>query len=284
MGSRSAVSWCCRTSKSRQTHWILCCGRRERLQIVLGAAQGLAYLHEELEIQVIYRDFKSSNVLLDDDFKPKLSDFGLAREGPTAGHTHVSTASDVWSFGVVLYEILTGRRSLERDRPRSEQKLLEWIKQYPADSRKFAMIMDPRLENKYSLNAARKIAKLADSCLVKSAKDRPKMSKVVETLKQIVQVSGTASPPTKFVEDGEDKMTDEKPAKQMGSSESAKRRMAHLAKISEHVGGVSRRRFMIMQRAKYLGRDSTEGHWSRGVRARASAVTSEVETFGLCDY
>ncbi|KAL0346522.1 UNVERIFIED_CONTAM: putative serine/threonine-protein kinase PBL19 [Sesamum calycinum] len=242
-----------------------------QIAIVLGAAQGLAYLHEELEIQVIYRDFKSSNVLLDDDFKPKLSDFGLAREGPTAGHTHVSTAvvgtygyaapdyietghltskSDVWSFGVVLYEILTGRRSLERDRPRSEQKLLEWIKQYPADGRKFAMIMDPRLENKYSLNAARKIAKLADSCLVKSAKDRPKMSKVVETLKQIVQVSGTASPPTKFVEDGEDKMTDEKPAKQMGSSESAKRRMAHLAKISEHIGGVSRRRFMIMQRAK----------------------------------
>ncbi|PRQ60943.1 putative transferase, protein kinase RLK-Pelle-RLCK-VIIa-2 family [Rosa chinensis] len=53
-----------------------------RLQIMLGAAQGLAYLHEGLEVQVIYRDFKSSNVLLDEDFKPKLSDFGLAREGP----------------------------------------------------------------------------------------------------------------------------------------------------------------------------------------------------------
>ncbi|KAK6120732.1 hypothetical protein DH2020_045523 [Rehmannia glutinosa] len=242
-----------------------------RLQIVLGAAQGLAYLHEEIQVQVIYRDFKSSNVLLDDNFKPKLSDFGLAREGPTAGHTHVSTAvvgtygyaapdyietghltskSDVWSFGVVLYEILTGRRSLERDRPRPEQKLLEWVKQYPADSRKFGMIMDPRLENQYSLSAARKIAKLADTCLVKSAKDRPKMSKVVETLKEIVRVSGIESPPTKYAENAEDEGKEEKPTKQLGASESAKRRMAHLAKISEHVGGISRRGFLIMQRAK----------------------------------
>ncbi|XP_062027297.1 probable serine/threonine-protein kinase PBL20 isoform X2 [Rosa rugosa] len=59
---------------------------------MLGAAQGLAYLHEGLEVQVIYRDFKSSNVLLDEDFKPKLSDFGLAREGPKGDRTHVSTA------------------------------------------------------------------------------------------------------------------------------------------------------------------------------------------------
>ncbi|XP_017698071.2 probable serine/threonine-protein kinase PBL19 [Phoenix dactylifera] len=181
-----------------------------RLQIALGAAEGLAYLHEGLEIQVIYRDFKASNVLLDKEFKPKLSDFGLVREGPTEGNTHVSTApvgtygyaapdyietghltieSDVWSFGVVLYEILTGRRTYERNRPQNEQKLLEWVKQFPAESRRFSMIMDPRLRNQYSLKAAREVAKLANSCLVKNRKDRPKMREVVECLKQAIQMN-----------------------------------------------------------------------------------------------
>lgn len=162
---------------------------------------------------------------------------------------HLTSKSDVWSFGVVLYEILTGRRSLERDRPKSEQKLLEWVKQYPADSRKFGIIVDQRLQSDYSLSAARKIAKLADSCLVKSAKDRPKMSKVVETLKQIVQVAKAESPPAKYADEEATKEEEAGPAKAMGAAESAKRRIAHLAKISEHIGGVSRRRFMIMQRA-----------------------------------
>ncbi|KAG6633572.1 hypothetical protein I3843_12G056200 [Carya illinoinensis] len=185
---------------------------KTRLEILLGAAEGLAYLHGGLEVQVIYRDFKSSNVLLDEDFKAKLSDFGLAREGPRGDHTHVSTAvvgtygyaapeyvetghlttqSDIWSFGVVLYEILTGRRALERNRPTSEQKLLDWVKQFPANSRRFSMIMDPRIRNQYPLAAAQKIAKLADSCLNKNAKDRPTMSQVVEILKEATQIPET---------------------------------------------------------------------------------------------
>ncbi|MED6194592.1 putative serine/threonine-protein kinase pbl19 [Stylosanthes scabra] len=185
-----------------------------RLEIMLGAAQGLAYLHEGLEIQVIYRDFKSSNVLLDENFHSKLSDFGLAREGPQGDHTHVSTAvvgtqgyaapeyiktghlkvqSDMWSSGVVLYEILTGRRSLERNCPPPEQKLLDWVKQYPAYSNIFTMIIDTRLRNQYSLPAAREVAKLAESCLKKNPEDRPSMNKIVEGLKHALQISEMTS-------------------------------------------------------------------------------------------
>ncbi|GLT34678.1 hypothetical protein SLA2020_091810 [Shorea laevis] len=187
---------------------------KRRLEIMLGAAQGLAYLHEGLEVKVIYRDFKSSNVLLDENFKPKLSDFGLAREGPTGDRTHVSTAvvgtygyaapeyvetghltiqSDIWTFGVVLYEILTGRRTVEKNRPTREQKLLDWVKEFPPDSKRFTMIIDPRLRSQYPINAARKIAKLANSCLAKNAKERPTMSQVVESLKEIIEESEQAS-------------------------------------------------------------------------------------------
>ncbi|TYI53784.1 hypothetical protein E1A91_D11G029300v1 [Gossypium mustelinum] len=187
---------------------------KTRLEIMLGAAQGLAYLHEGLEVKVIYRDFKSSNVLLDESFKPKLSDFGLAREGPTGDRTHVSTTvvgtygyaapeyidtghltiqSDIWTFGVVLYEIITGRRTVERNRPTSEQKLLEWVKNFPPDSKRFSMIIDPRLRNDYSFSAAQKVGQLAKSCLNKNAKERPTMSQVAESLKQAIQESQEGS-------------------------------------------------------------------------------------------
>ncbi|KAI3731934.1 hypothetical protein L1987_63127 [Smallanthus sonchifolius] len=211
---------------------------QRRLQIMLGAAQGLAYLHEELEAQVIFRDFKTSNILLDGDFNPKLSDFGLAREGPTEGNTHVSTA-------------VIGRRSLERNRPREDQNLLDWVRRHPIDSKKFGIILDPRLEARYSLTDARKIAKLADSCLLKSAKDRPKMSQVVESLKQILQAPSEGSPSNKSfekVEDESEELTESSNSTEV--SESSKRRLAQLAKLSEHVGGFSKKGFMIMHRAK----------------------------------
>ncbi|XP_058099255.1 serine/threonine-protein kinase PCRK1-like isoform X2 [Magnolia sinica] len=209
-----------------------------RLKIAQDAARGLAYLHEEMDFQLIFRDFKTSNILLDKDFNAKLSDFGLARQGPAEGLGHVSTSvmgtvgyaapeyihtgrltakSDVWSFGVVLYELITGRRSVDRNLPKSEQKLLDWVKPYISDSRKFYIIVDPRLESQYCVKSAQKLAALANRCLMKQPKSRPKMSEVVEALGQIIDalyggsqqatnevqdVKGDAMGPTETVKEG----------------------------------------------------------------------------------
>ncbi|XP_043705293.1 serine/threonine-protein kinase PCRK1-like, partial [Telopea speciosissima] len=186
-----------------------------RLKIAQDAARGLAYLHEKMEFQIIFRDFKASNILLDDQWNAKLSDFGLARQGPSEGLSHVSTAvvgtigyaapeyvrtgrltvkSDVWSYGVFLYELITGRRPLDRNRPKSEQNLLEWVKPYLSDVKKFQLILDPRLEGKYSLKSVQKLAAVANRCLVRYPKARPKMSEVLVMVDQIVAATDVGSP------------------------------------------------------------------------------------------
>ncbi|KAH1064635.1 hypothetical protein J1N35_029622 [Gossypium stocksii] len=179
-----------------------------RLKIARDAARGLAFLHEGMDFQIIFRDFKSSNILLDEQWNAKLSDFGLARLGPSDGLSHVSTAvvgtigyaapeyiqtgrltikSDVWSYGVFLYELITGRRPLDRNRPKGEEKLLEWVRPHISNIKKFRLIIDPRLDGKYSLKSAHKLAAVANKCLTRQAKLRPKMSEVLEMVDGIVE-------------------------------------------------------------------------------------------------
>ncbi|KAL8129077.1 hypothetical protein V2J09_018232 [Rumex salicifolius] len=176
-----------------------------RIKIAIGAAKGLAFLHEA-DKPVIYRDFKASNILLDSDFTAKLSDFGLAKDGPEGDDTHVSTrvmgtqgyaapeyimtghltaASDVYSFGVVLLELLTGRRSMDKTRPAREQNLADWVRPQLNNPKRLTRIMDPRLESQYSETGARKAAALAYQCLSLRPKNRPTMSVVVKTLEPL---------------------------------------------------------------------------------------------------
>ncbi|KAL4334020.1 hypothetical protein GQ457_07G002350 [Hibiscus cannabinus] len=190
-----------------------------RMKIALGAAKGLAFLHEEAERPVIYRDFKTSNILLDADYNAKLSDFGLAKDGPEGDKTHVSTRvmgtygyaapeyvmtghltskSDVYSFGVVLLEMLTGRRSMDKNRPNGEHNLVEWARPHLGDKRRFFRILDPRLEGHFSIKGAQKAAQLAAQCLSRDPKARPRMGEVVETLKPLPNLKDMASSSSYF--------------------------------------------------------------------------------------
>ncbi|KAF3952094.1 hypothetical protein ACB098_06G158800 [Castanea mollissima] len=176
-----------------------------RMKIALGAAKGLAFLHSD-EAKVIYRDFKTSNILLDSKFNAKLSDFGLAKDGPTGEKSHVSTRvmgtygyaapeymatghlttkSDVYSFGVVLLEMISGKRVMDNNRPPGEQNLVEWAKRYLTSKRKVLHVFDARIEGQYSFGIALKVANLAIQCLSVEPRFRPNMDKVVRILEQL---------------------------------------------------------------------------------------------------
>ncbi|XP_022136938.1 probable serine/threonine-protein kinase PBL15 [Momordica charantia] len=183
-----------------------------RLKIAIGAAKGVDFLHGA-EKPVIYRDFKTSNVLLDSDFTAKLSDFGLAKMGPEGSDTHVTTRvmgtygyaapeyistghlttkSDVYSFGVVLLELLTGRRAVEKSRAKNDQNLVDWAKPYLSSSRRLHCIMDPRLCGQYSVKGAKGMAILALQCTSLNPKDRPRMPAIVEALESLLQFKDMA--------------------------------------------------------------------------------------------
>lgn len=132
---------------------------------------------------------------------------------PEYVHTGRLTAkSDVWSFGVVLYELITGRRVLERNLPRGEQKLLEWVRPYVSDPKKFHLILDPRLQGQKCMKSAQKLASLANKCLMKNPRSRPKMSEVIEMLGSIID------------EETEDNVNEESVEPESGKTENTTRK------------------------------------------------------------
>ncbi|GAA0172592.1 hypothetical protein LIER_26390 [Lithospermum erythrorhizon] len=177
-----------------------------RVMIAIGAAKGLSYLHNETP-PVIYRDMKSANILLDHNFQPKLSDFGLAKFGPTEENKlHVSTRvmgtygycapeyastgkltlkSDIFSFGIVLFEIISGRRALDKTRPGREQLILDWASPYLRE-RNYVQLADPKLKGQFSLYKLHRVIELAITCVLEDRHRRPNANEVVVTLSKVV--------------------------------------------------------------------------------------------------
>ncbi|XP_073287261.1 probable serine/threonine-protein kinase PBL21 [Primulina huaijiensis] len=183
----------------------------KRLKIAVGAAHGLEYLHCRANPPVIYRDLKSSNILLDNDFNVKLSDFGLAKLGPVGDNTHVSTRvmgtygycapeyamsgkltlkSDIYSFGVVLLELITGRKAIDCTRKPGEQNLVVWSRQYLKDRRKFVEMVDPLLEGRFSVRSLHHAVAITSMCLQEQASFRPLISDIVMALEYLASHAG----------------------------------------------------------------------------------------------
>ncbi|KAI5566179.1 hypothetical protein BDE02_13G003500 [Populus trichocarpa] len=172
-----------------------------RMKVLLGTAKALAYLHEAIEPKVVHRDIKSSNILIDDDFNAKVSDFGLAKL-LGAGKSHVTTRvmgtfgyvapeyansgllnekSDVYSFGVVLLESITGRDPVDYGRPTHEVNLVDWLKMM-VGNRRSEEVADPNIEARPSTRALKRALLTALRCVDPDSEKRPKMGQVVRML------------------------------------------------------------------------------------------------------
>ena len=182
---------------------------KRRLRVVLGAAKGIAYLHELADPPIIHRDIKSSNVLLDERLNAKVSDFGLSKLLGEDGRGQITTQvkgtmgyldpeyymtqqltdrSDVYSFGVLLLEVITARKPLERGR-----YVVREVKE-AVDRRKdmygLHELLDPALGASSALAGLEPYVDLALRCVEESGADRPSMGEAVAEIERIAKVAG----------------------------------------------------------------------------------------------
>uniref|UniRef100_A0A5B6ZV58 Protein kinase domain-containing protein n=1 Tax=Davidia involucrata TaxID=16924 RepID=A0A5B6ZV58_DAVIN len=179
-----------------------------RVRVALGTARALEYLHEVCLPSVVHRNFKSANILLDEELNPHLSDCGLAALTPNTERQVSSTQmvgsfgysapefalsgiytvkSDVYSFGVVMLELLTGRKPLDSSRVRSEQSLVRWATPQLHDIDALAKMVDPTLNGMYPAKSLSRFADIIALCVQPEPEFRPPMSEVVQALVRLMQ-------------------------------------------------------------------------------------------------
>ncbi|RWR75349.1 PTI1-like tyrosine-protein kinase [Cinnamomum micranthum f. kanehirae] len=175
---------------------------KRRMNIAIGSAEGLVYLHHEVTPHIIHRDIKASNVLLDSNFEPLVADFGFAKLIPdgvshmttrvkgTLGYLapeyamwgKVSESCDVYSFGILLLELVTGRKPIEKLPGGIKRTITEWAEPFIVKER-FKDLIDPKIRGNFNENQLRQVINIAALCVQGEPEKRPNMKEVVNLLK-----------------------------------------------------------------------------------------------------